>query len=791
MQIRLPSVRPIKVKCRAIGLAAKKSLNLQHGFQKFINSVFPLTRPSIAVLLCALTGAHTAALARPAVSEYADTVMSLPSVSVTYIKSGAAGSGDETATTIGQGEIERLNIVNIKQASEIAPNFYMPQYGSRMTASVYVRGLGTRIDQPVVGLNVDNVPIINKDNFDFDMADITRIEILRGPQNILYGRNTMGGLINISTLSPLSFEGVKISAEYGTHNTYKASAGIYRRLRPSLGMALNIYATGTNGFYRNTFNNSHVGKERQWNARWKTQWRPTESLMLENTASVSHSRQNGYPYESAATGLIAYNDTCFYKRLTVTDGLTAKGQVGNVSLSGIASFQYINDNMTLDQDFLPLDYFTLTQRRHEFAFTADVVASGRTGSSYKWLAGAFGFVRRSDMEAPVTFFNYGLTTLIENNANSLNPQYPVRWDQRSLFLGSNFVAPTRGVSVYHESTLDAGPWTVSLGLRLDTERAAIRYHSHSASTYTIYDCTSPGLAVPYHKNIPIDIDDRGELHKTFTQVLPKLSVSYTLPSDLGNIFASVTKGYKAGGYNTQMFSDVLQQRIMGQMGLAERYDVDDIISYAPEKTWNYEIGAHLSLLNHRLQLDVAAFWIECRDQQLTMFPEGSVTGRIMANAGRSRSRGLELSAMADLPAGFSLRASYGMTDARFTDFNNGKSDFSGSHVPYAPLNTLFASAGYRHAFRNCLFDAVSAEINTRGVGDIYWNEDNTMRQPFYMLAAASVKADIGDFSAELWADNITDTRYATFYFVSIGNAFLQRGNGFACGVTLRYQIPLR
>ncbi|MDE6438255.1 MAG: Plug domain-containing protein, partial [Muribaculaceae bacterium] len=145
--------------------------------------------------------------AAEAVAEYADTVMSLPAVSVTVIKTGAETPADQAVTTVNRAEIERLNIVNIKQVSEIAPNFYMPQYGSRMTSSIYVRGLGTRIDQPAVGLNIDNVPILNKDNFDFDLSDIERIEILRGPQNILFGRNTMGGLINIHTLSPFSFQG--------------------------------------------------------------------------------------------------------------------------------------------------------------------------------------------------------------------------------------------------------------------------------------------------------------------------------------------------------------------------------------------------------------------------------------------------------------------------------------------------------------------------------------------------------------------------------------------------------
>ena len=138
-------------------------------------------------------------------TESVDTLLSLPQVSVTAIKGGALANHDEAVTTLGHSELERLNVVNIKQVSEIAPNFYMPAYGSRMTSSVYVRGLGTRIDQPVVGLNIDNVPVINKDNFDFDVADIARVEILRGPQNILYGRNTMGGLVNIFTLSPVNF----------------------------------------------------------------------------------------------------------------------------------------------------------------------------------------------------------------------------------------------------------------------------------------------------------------------------------------------------------------------------------------------------------------------------------------------------------------------------------------------------------------------------------------------------------------------------------------------------------
>ena len=103
---------------------------------------------------------------------------------------------------IGADEIQRQNIAAVKNISAMAPNIFFPDYGSRMTSSVYVRGLGARIDQPVVGLSIDNVPLMNKDSYDFNLFDTERIEVLRGAQSLLNGRNTMGGQINIFTLSP-------------------------------------------------------------------------------------------------------------------------------------------------------------------------------------------------------------------------------------------------------------------------------------------------------------------------------------------------------------------------------------------------------------------------------------------------------------------------------------------------------------------------------------------------------------------------------------------------------------
>ncbi|MFR0834946.1 MAG: TonB-dependent receptor plug domain-containing protein [Barnesiella sp.] len=106
-------------------------------------------------------------------------------------------------TYLSERNIEELNLRSVKDISTVAPNLFIPDYGSKLISSAYIRGIGSRINSPAVGLNVNNIPYLDKSAFDFDFLEIDRIEILRGPQGTLYGRNTMAGLINIYTKSPL------------------------------------------------------------------------------------------------------------------------------------------------------------------------------------------------------------------------------------------------------------------------------------------------------------------------------------------------------------------------------------------------------------------------------------------------------------------------------------------------------------------------------------------------------------------------------------------------------------
>ena len=715
-----------------------------------------------------------------------DTI-TLGDVNVTAIKQGADIDLTTASTVLDRREVERNGIVTVRGVSDLVPNFFLPEYGSRMTSTIYVRGLGARIDQPSMGLNIDNVPVMCKENYDFDIADIARVEMLRGPQSTLYGRNTMGGLMNVYTLSPMQWQGTRIIAEMASHMTMKVGASHYARINDKLGIAGGIYYTTTSGQYTNQYNGKKCDWERQGTGRLKLVWQPSSSLMLSNTLSASISRQGGYPYEWVETGQIAYDDTCFYRRTSIMDGLTITKHFDHWSLSSITSYQYLDDNMTLDNDFTPLPYFTLTQARREHAVTQDVVARGDDSRAYKWLVGAFGFYRRYKMDAPVTFKDTGIARLIEDHINSVNPYYPVEWNERSFVLGSRFTNPTWGVALYHQSSYDWKRFTFTAGLRLDYEHTSLNHHSETHTGYRVIDAATGEI---FHSN-NIDIDDGGSLSKHFTELLPKFSITYHLPTaGESSIYASVSKGYKAGGFNTQMFSDVLQQRLMGIMGIGAAYDINDIVGYKPEKAWNYELGGHFESANRRVRGDVALFYIDCSDRQMTIFPDGTTTGRIMTNAGKTRSVGAEANMGINFTDNLGMNLSYGYCDARFVRYNDGKADYKDKHVPYCPQHTLFAQAFYTYNFKggSDWAQSITLDASLKGTGEIYWNEANTQRQPFYALLGSSITLAGKHYSLQLWGQNLTGTRYNTFYFVSISHEFLQRGRSRMLGATLRINI---
>lgn len=760
-----------------------------------------LLTPLFLLLIPGATGTLRAAdVATPAgrpeqasVAETADTTIVVDRVQVTAIKQGPVLRSTAVASTIlGSRAVERGGITALKELSLTVPNFHAPDYGSRMTSSIYVRGLGARIDQPVIGMNVDNVPLLNKNTFDTELADIERIEVLRGPQSTLYGRNTMGGVVNVYTLSPLSYEGVRLLAEYGSGNTLRLRASTYYRPLPDVGFSVTGFYTRSDGFFENDYTHKNCDWERLAGGRWKVQWDNRRGLRLDNTLAVSRLEQGGYPYAYAGEaiveggetvirpGQIAYNDPSGYTRTSISNGLTVRYDAERYSISSITSYQYTDDAMTLDQDFTPLSYFTLRQAVREHALTEDLVVRSRGSERYGWLFGAFGFYRHETMDAPVNFKRTGIERLILDNANT-SPDLYFAMDADELLLSSEFRMPVWGTALYHESRLTLGRWHLTAGVRADFERTALRYRSQATMDYTL--SINGGNPIPQQ----IAIDDSNRVEHSYLEVLPKVSILYAFDPNR-NLYLSISRGYKAGGFNTQMFSDILQEKIKWMMVSGLTYEEPDLMSYKPEYSWNYEFGGHFSCLEGAIRGDFALFWIDVRDQQLTVFPEGQATGRMMTNAGRTRSCGAEISLQTTIRREVDLNISYGYTDARFRRYRSGLNDYAGKRVPYAPQHTFAARATWSHPTGVEWLGDVVLQAGVEGAGPIQWNEENSLEEPVYALVNASLRLEHRRWSLGLWGRNLAGTTYNVFYFKSMGNEFVQRGRPRTFGITLTLNI---
>ncbi len=713
-----------------------------------------------------------------------DTLVIVDQVSVSTIKQGLNLYGQPVAASIiSSADIERKGVTAIKDVSQIVPNLHIPDYGSRTTSSIYIRGLGARIDQPVMGLNIDNVPLLNKNGFDTEVMDIERVEVLRGPQSTLYGRNTMGGVMNIYTLSPFSYQGVRVGAEYSSGNTYKLRTSLYSKHSEKFASAASIYYNSTDGFFENLYTEELCDWEKSFGGRLKLSYRSSSNLRIENTTAASMVEQGGYAYRLIDSDDVNYNEPASYDRLSVSNGTTVKYQGENYSIASITSYQYLDDDMYFDNDFTEKDYFTLRQAIKEHSVTEDIVYRSERNSPYNFLFGAFGFYKNQNMDAPVTFKEYGIDNLILKYVNQYLGEPNGRlykWDDSEFALNSLFTNRAMGGALYHESRYESKRWLATAGVRLDYERATLKYGNFTDSSYTIY------YEDGGQKSKPISISDGDKIGTDFLEFLPKASLLYRVGASLqSSIYISAAKGYKAGGFNTQMFSDILQQKIMSKFGIsASPYDTDEIITYKPEHSWNFEVGSHLISRNRAVAADVALFYIDCQDQQITVFPKGETTGRMMANAGRSRSFGAEASFSADISTRVKFNSSYGYTNAKFTKYNNGENDYSGNYVPYAPQHTLYAEVSYTQPTNLSWAERVVFSANTSGAGKIYWNEDNSCSQPLYALLGASIRVENDKYALSLWAKNILDTKYNTFYFMSMGREFVQSGRPGTIGATL-------
>lgn len=749
-------------------------------------------------------------------------------------------------TFLSQQDMRAAQVTSIKSLTGIVPNMFIPDYGSKLTSAIYIRGIGSRINTPSVGLYVDNIPYIDKSAFDFNYSDIERIDILRGPQGTLYGRNTMGGLIRVHSKSPFSYQGTDVRLSAGTYNNYSASLTHYHRMSERFAFSAGGFYEYGGGFFKNSYlNNKRVDELNDIGGRLRGIYLPGENLKIDMSVSYEYSDQGGYPYFYTGNvnpdkeeqyqeyiGKISSNEEASYRRSLLNAGVTIEYQAQNFILSAVTGYQHLKDRMHIDQDFTHMDYFNLTQKQRYNTLSEEIVLKSKPGRNWQWTTGVFGFYQWLKTDGPVRFKREGVEDIIEKSANDVFEQMPAGAPQMRMSIknpyidvSGDFDTPMLNGAVYHQSTFNnilVKGLSFTAGLRLDYEKMSMKYNSVSDDVNFDFNLSMamppprPSISMTDNMDAPASL--QGKLNNDYLQLLPKFALQYEWKNN-NNVYATVSRGYRSGGYNVQMFSNLIQGELrnsmkgallesdkfgkhpqMGQMvtQMIDSNMPDQIINvkeettYKPEYSWNYEVGSHLTLWNGKLWADIAAFYMDTKDQQISQFAEGEGFGRVTRNAGKSRSYGAEAALRASITESLSFNVAYGYTYSTFRDYKtidedtNTEIDYKGNYVPFAPKHTF--NAGGQYAFylseRNWL-DKIQLNLNYSGAGRIYWNEQNTASQSFYGTLNGRLSFAKGNGEIALWARNILDEKYQVFYFESRGNGFEQRGRPVQLGIELR------
>lgn len=744
-----------------------------------------------------------------------------------------------SSTVLTDNEIGSLGLRDLREISDYVPSFVMPNYGARFTSSIYVRGIGSRVNSPSMGIYVDDIPLMNKSAFNSHTWQLERVDVLRGPQGTLYGVNTEGGLVRQYTKSPLRHQGTDVSLGFGTHFYRNIEVAHYNKVNDQLAFSVAAFYDGTNGFWKNTLTDERADDMNEAGGRFCLIYQPTQRLSFDWISDYQYVRQKAYPYGILApeSGDVLtdpnQNHQSKYKRNMFNSGLAVKYQGSGFDFHSNTSYQLLKDNLFMDNDYSDVDFVTVDQSQLSNAITQEFTIKSNNQSRWHWTSGVFGSYTWLKTTAPNTFgsaFSQMMgqqiggmiyQQMLKSMAARMGEEAAAAAIQRaggvnigmSLFVPCVFRTPQFNLGIFHQSDIDlTDHLTATLGLRYDYTHAKIDYDTRGNS---VMDFDIMGQAA---KIVATSIFAHTE-KANFNQLLPKFGLTYKF-NDGSNIYATVTKGYRAGGFNVQMFGDIIQSDVQSglqgvmQSAMQSRQDIMivervptekvyasllDGIKFKPEESWNYELGTHLNLFDNLIHADLSVYYMQIRNQQLSVFTEDYGYGRKMVNAGKSYSCGLEMTLRGSALSnhlGWSL--GYGYTHAAFKDYTTKTSakgdivDYKDNKVPFVPAHTLSAMVDYRLDINDSFIKSLTFGANMNAQGKIWWDEANTYSQKFYAVLGAHICADLNICKLNLWARNLTDTKYNTFAFSSKATGqevfMAQRGNPFQMGFDLSFHF---
>lgn len=633
-----------------------------------------------------------------------------------------------------QDSLSKNHLHSMQDIASLTPGFSFYSSGSRRTALYYMRGIGSSgPTPPAVGVFLDDVYLHKTGFSDLELYDVEQIEILRGPQSTLYGKNTQAGAVKIQTRGP--------GDELNGRIEQTAGNGDYLQTRASSGAATDggkmsfrssMYYRERDGFVENDFLNEKADNITQKGGRLSLRALPSDTLDMRLTLLGDRDSDGGYalaPLDDIESNPhhVNMNIPGSHERDLSLVALDLKATGEQLALRSITSFTDWDNHDVYDSDFSPADIMAMNDKDWLEAFTQELrLSSGSGRDELRWMVGGFYSDSRGEDENISSFGSdggmYGAVPGFAEHAMQDTEAY-------TLAAFGHLIQP--------------------IGERASA-RAGLRYDYDRLKQNTEVSRQTGGFPIP-------GMGTPSEDERTEKEWSPEIALDYLWESNLLS-YARIAKGWRAGGFNSPI------------PGADPGYD--------PETSWNYEAGIKAGGPDDRFMLNLSAFYIFIEDQQLMQFAPNSVS-HYFRNAGEAESRGLETEFTARATDWLDVFASAGYADMEYTD----APDVDGNKLPFAPAFN-YALAARCHFPISGQWELV-AQAGVHGQSSTYWDEANKIKTGGYSLVdlQAGVQNDI--WSLKFFARNLLDEEYASVVHAFPGStALAQAGEPITCGMTV-------
>ena len=607
-------------------------------------------------------------------------------------------------TVLDELDVEDKKIESVAELVDFVPNMMTFNNGMVTFNQITMRGISapSMSTSTSTGMYVDGVPTLGPFGYEEGIIDIERIEVLRGPQSTLYGKNTEAGAINIITRQPNNEFRGKISAEGGSllssESGDKLTCGAALSLSgPIQENKLFFDLAGKykhkDGFIENTTTGDPEYEQDRLFGRAKLRWTPIDDLDI--SLLVSHlsydqdgsSNMNLTENGAAMFGLPAPS----YRQVSSNlEGL----QEMDIDIQSLKILYDINDTITLtsitsrkeakfdgvmDFDYSPAHLMHCFQDNSTEEKLSQELRLDSTSEKLNWLVG---FYYDNDdnnknlvMTSDIPMMNTTNKTTLTGDAYAVFGQAGYSLTQRLKIIG---------------------------GLRYENQNFELKG------------------TIPANR-----LDDSWE------KISPKIALEYRVTPDIMT-YVNISQGYRSGGFN--------------ELATDPQY-----YSYDEEILWSYEIGIKSLFMDKRIMLNGSIFYMDISDMQVEEAIDPYQSW--ITNAAEATSMGVELEITARVTDGLSLMGGFGYTDIEFDKFRDARGDYEGNKIPFAPEYTFNLGAQYRHT------SGFYTRADLIGYGKIYFDKTNDYSRDAYEIVNAKIGYEAKDFDIYLFAKNLFDEEY--------------------------------